>query len=81
MSFKGRKLTFSRENWAMCEEKPKTAQTLRLIGGESRERTILRRHITFNKTDLGPIWSLSGIWPEYVNKCIGGDKRPISWAT
>ena len=39
VSFEGRKPTFSRGNWTMCEEKSQIAQTLRLYGGPGRDRT------------------------------------------
>jgi hypothetical protein len=38
----------------MCEEKSQLAQTLRLYGGPSSERTILHRRIPFTHIGNGP---------------------------
>ena len=57
VSFEGRKPTFSRGNWTMCEEKSHIAQTLRLYGGARSERTILHRRIPVNNPNWGSNWS------------------------
>ena len=74
MSFEGRKHTFLRGNWTMCEENSQIAQTLRLFGGPSRERTILHRRIPVNNPNMRPNWSnlpSPVIRPEGVNERIG----------
>jgi hypothetical protein len=71
VSFEDRKPTFSGGNWTICEESSQIAQTLRLYGGGSRERTILHRRNPLNHPNLGRNLRLPVIRPESVGECIG----------